>query len=172
MKRVWLMVVGLVVGLAFLPAGVRAHGGGQPQVVGGRVGPYRVNVWTSPEPPRAQAPFHVTVAVYQPGERRDLPVTHAQVTVVLTPEQGAPLTVEAVPGETYPYYYEADVDLPREGPWQVVVHVRLPDTQDEAVFTFSVKARPASRIPTLWVATGLLLLIAILGWWWGGRRNA
>ena len=150
---------------------VQAHGGGQPQVVGGRVGPYRVNIWTSPEPPRAQAPFHVTVAVYQPGERMDTPVTHARVTVTLTPEQGPPLTVEAVPGDTYPYYYEADVELPREGPWQVAVHVRLPESQEEAVFTFAVEAKSSSRIPVLWVATGLLVVTALFWWWLGGRRD-
>lgn len=170
MKLFWLFIW-LMVGFLPSPKSVLAHGGGQPQVVAGRVGPYRVNIWTAPEPPRAQAPFHITVAVYQPGERMDIPVTHAQVTVVLTPEQGAPLTVEAVPGETYPYYYEADVELPQEGSWQVAVQVRLPESQEEAVFTFTVEARPASGISPLWVATGLLVLVVVFWAWWGSRRD-
>ena len=170
MKWSWLLV-GLLVSFLRPPMHVLAHGGGQPQVVEGRVGPYRVNIWTSPEPPRAQAPFHVTVAVYQPGERRDLPVTHAQVTVTLTPEQGPPLTVEAVPGDAYPYYYEADVELPQEGTWQVAVQVRLPESSERAVFTFTVEAKPSSRFPSTGVAAGLLVLV-LLGWWLGGRRAA
>ncbi len=144
-----------------------AHGGGQAQIVGGLLGPYRVNIWTSPEPPRVGT-VHFTVAVYQPGERSDSPITHAEVNLILTHEGGEQLRTPVELTEAYPYYYEADLPLTQPGEWRADVLIKTPEAS--GTFTFNLQVQPASRVsPLLW--SGMILVGMVLLWWFFGGKT-
>ncbi len=158
MKAPWWLVV-----LALLAL---AHGGGEPQIVAAALGPYRVNVWTAPEPPRV-GPLHVTIAVYRPGVRMDTPVADARVTVVVRHEGGRALRAQVPANPAYPHYYEADFELPEPGRWEVTIDIAVDGEQGRFAFPLQVQP-PARWSPLRWagVAVGVLLL----GWWlWSGR---
>ncbi len=144
-----------------------AHGGGVARVVGGRLGPYRVNIWTFPEPPRVGT-FHITVAVYEPGVRMDTPIRHARVQARLTHESGVTLQASAPPSETYPHHHEIDVALDRPGRWDVEISVTTPEAQGNFAFAVQVDASSGSSRVFL-VGAGLLAMVAL--WWWLTRRQ-
>ncbi len=170
MKRVLVLMLILAVLLGKArPAA--AHGGGVVRVQAARLGPYRVTVWTAPEPPRVGA-FHVTVAVYRPGTRVDTPVRGARVAVVLKHESGSHLRVSAEQGDIYPYHYEADVNLDQPGSWQVEVWVRVPDVPEPGVFPFTVQVEEPGRWHPVMVAGAVLVGMALAWWFWSRRGGA
>lgn len=119
-----------------------AHGGGAPQLENATAGPYVVSAWTSPDPPRVGA-YHVTVSVAQPGDEDAAgePVLGADVTVRLTPRAaGETLTAQASnEAADNKLFYEADVELPAPGVYDVQVTVEGPDGRGEAVFTIEAQ---------------------------------
>ena len=54
--------LGLALILLFTPPSIQAHGGGVPQLINAKAGPYRVSVCTQPDPIRV-CEFHLTLAV-------------------------------------------------------------------------------------------------------------
>lgn len=112
----------------FLPTAASAHGGGTPQIVDGAAGPYRISVWTQPEPLRA-GEVHLTIAVMEPQSADenapDQMILDAAVAVdfqPVDPSAAQPLHAEAELQSTFGSpYYEADVELPSEGEWRITV---------------------------------------------------
>jgi hypothetical protein len=112
----------LLVMAVAMPAAL-AHGGGTPQLVEEPAGTYEIFTWTNPEPARVGT-FHVTVALVEPAT--DQPVLNAGVLIHAAPAGTdtatqpilAPATHEKATIKTY---YEADLELPTAGPWQITV---------------------------------------------------
>lgn len=119
-----------------------AHGGGTPQLENAAAGPYVVSAWASPHPPRVGA-YHVTVSVARPGDggAAGEPVLGADVTVRLTPRAaGETLTAQASnEAADNKLFYEADVELPAPGVYDVQVTVEGPDGRGEAGFAIEVQ---------------------------------
>ncbi len=142
-----------------------AHGGGTPQLSDTAAGPYRLFVWTQPEPWRA-GEAHLTVAVILPTasstDGQGQPVMDAAVTVALAGPGGEALQVDAVPPALLSNpTYEADTRLPAAGPWQVTVEVAGQEGAGAA--QFSVEVLPARTVNWALLAGGAVILVAIVG---------
>lgn len=163
----------VLLALIVLPMRVLAHGGGTPQVTDLPAGPYRLFVWTSPEPWRADALAHVTVAVTRIDENGEtFPITDAQITVRLVPDDQPTqvLTLNATPVSAVAAgFYETDQMLPTDGLWRVEVDVKSSDGVGAASFTIS--AQPASASNWLVWAGGALALLAAGVFLLTRRRN-
>lgn len=119
-----------------------AHGGGTLQLENAPAGPYVVSVWASPHPPQVGA-YHVTVSVARPGDGGGAgePVLGADVAVRLTPQgAGEALTARASnEAADNKLFYEADVELPAPGVYDVAVAVAGPDGRGETAFAIAVE---------------------------------
>ncbi|MCB0080977.1 MAG: hypothetical protein KDE47_08615 [Caldilineaceae bacterium] len=150
-----------------------AHGGGTPQLVNSEAGPYRLFVWTQPEPLHA-GDVHVTVAVILPDSQsesqddaglnqNDLAVTDATVHVTFRlPQTSQQIAVQATLGEwTGVPYYESDVTLPAAGDWQTNIDVEGPQGKGEITFALSIL--PPREINWPLVAGGSFAVLVLLG---------
>ncbi|MCU0966347.1 MAG: FixH family protein [Burkholderiaceae bacterium] len=146
----------------------QAHGGGTPQLVQAPSGPYQVYAWTNPDPARIGV-LHVTVSLVQPATQE--PVLDADVQIVAAAGEGgqtvsAPATHENAVIKTY---YEADLDLPAAGPWQITV--AHSDAAGSGSASFSLDVQPAAFN---WrpIAVGAVLAVIAAGAWFLLRKNA
>lgn len=150
-----------------------AHGGGTPRLTNVEVGPYWVSVWTQPDPLRV-GEAHITVAVSEPSAstsaRREAgsPVLDATVDVAFKPldHVGETLTTRATrEGAVNKLLYEADLNLPEVGHWQVIITVQGPQGSGSA--DFEVEVAPPSAFSWTWIgALGLAGLAAV----WAAQR--
>lgn len=129
----WATLAALWIGsLIFGALPLYAHGGGAPQLAGEVAGPYRIFVWSQPEPLRV-GDIHLSIGVVKAGtgsgqsaDALDEPVTDATVIVSLLPvtQDVLPISVPAVLQEQLgSYYYEADATLPTVGEWHFTIEV-------------------------------------------------
>ena len=162
------LVVGIwtaLVAAGALDGTAAAHGGGTPQLSDVAAGPYRLFVWTQPEPWRA-GEVHVTVAVILPAESGaggvDRPVIDAAVTIGLTGPAGEDYQVDAAPPALLSNpTYEADARPPTSGPWQITVAVAGQEGAGGARFTVDVL--PARTVNWALLAGGVAALVVITG---------
>jgi len=167
--------LGLVMILFVVAQPASAHGGGVPQLTNAPAGPYTVSVWTQPDPIRA-GKLHITVAVMEspgPGstarEAGDV-VLDATVRVQLEPLSQTAQTLLASAtrdNAVNKLFYEADLELPAEGQWHVLIEVEGPAGAGQA--NFDIEALPPSKFGALqrvaWpVWGGLALAILAAGW--------
>jgi hypothetical protein len=159
----------VLVAFAASPASVGAHGGGVPQLVNAQAGPYLVSAWTQPDPIRVGM-LHIGVAVVDPPESEGAVaevsdyILDADVQVQLKPtgQNGEHLTVVASrENAANKLFYEADIELPQKGNWQVVIAVDGPAGQGSANFEIDVLAASPFNW-TLWGGIGLALVV--VGW--------
>ena len=168
-------LVALIVSLAFAAHPVHAHGGGTPKLTNAEAGPYRVSVWTDPDPIRA-GELHVSVAVVESlepgaseGEIGDL-ILDANVQVRAEPisQAGNVLIAYAThENAVNKLLYEADLDLPAEGQWRVTIQVEGPAGAGSAGFEIEALPALASNIflTVPWpVWGGLIVGIFAIGW--------
>ena len=148
-------------------APAQAHGGGTPQLVQAPSGTYQIYAWTNPEPPRA-GPVHVTVALVDPATQQ--PVLDADVQIVATAGAGnPPVSAQAThDNAVIKTYYEADLDLPAAGPWQIAV--AHSDTAGSGSAAFTLDVQPAARN---WrpIAIGAVLAVIAIGAWFVLKSN-
>ncbi|MEZ4656470.1 MAG: hypothetical protein R2911_02755 [Caldilineaceae bacterium] len=151
-----------------------AHGGGTPQVVNAEAGPYRIFVWTQPEPLHA-GEIHVTIAVILPDANSegqdasaalnqvDRAVTNASVQVNFALPQGAQNVAAqaSLIERTGMPYYEADITLPTAGDWQTTIAVNGAQGRGDAAFDLPVL--PPREINWPLVAGGSVTVIVLLG---------
>ncbi|MEZ4767428.1 MAG: hypothetical protein R2844_03270 [Caldilineales bacterium] len=143
-----------------------AHGGGTPQLVKERAGAYALYVWTNPDPVRVGT-MHVSVALVQPDT--EAPVLNADVRVTATPETGNPITSTAThENATVKTYYETDMAIPQEGPWQVAVSYQIDDAGGSASFPVQVQRAGMNMQP---IALGVVVAVVGGGIIFMGRRN-
>jgi hypothetical protein len=137
-------VLGLVV-LAARPA----RGDGGTLRLSERVGPYRISVFTSPEPLRA-GPADVSVFVQDADSGSSL--ADAVVHLTLTPDgrQGAAVSCTATAEQAVNKLLRAaSVDLPAAGPWRIDVDVEGPRGSAHCEVTVMV-AEPLPRWRQMW----------------------
>lgn len=148
-------------------APIQAHGGGTPQLVQTPSGPYQLYTWTNPDPPRAGL-VHVTVALVDPATQQ--PVLDADVQIVATPsEDSQPVTTLAThENAVIKTYYEADLDLPAAGSWQITV--AHSDAAGSGSAGFALDVQPAARN---WrpIGIGAVLAVIAIGAWFVLKSN-
>jgi hypothetical protein len=167
-----LLLAGLLLGIAW-PAAALAHGGGAPQVTDAPAGPYRLFVWTSPEPWQADANVHVTIAVtQQDAAGQIMPITDAQVTVRLTLDgqatQAVLLTATQIGAAAG--YYDADGSLPVAGLWRAEVEASGEAGVGAVSFTQTVAPAGSTLNWIVW-GGGALVVLAIVGFLSARRRQ-
>lgn len=145
-----------------------AHGGGTPQLIQAPAGPYEVYAWTNPTPVRVGT-LHVTVALTDPASGE--PVLDVPVEVIASPADGAPIASPATHDQaTIKSYYETDLEIPSEGPWQVTISFQAPQGPGEASFDLDVQPRSFTNWLVIGIA-GLVLIVA--GWFfWPKKKTA
>ena len=149
-----------------------AHGGGTARLVDEPVGPYRLYVWTRPEP-ISVGTAHFTVGVFSqnPGSEVDEPVLDAMVALsLMRSDGGLGWQGEASREESVnKLYYEADATIPTEGEWQATVVVSGPAGSGSATFGFAAVERGIN-----WMVVGMVAVAVIaLAWWFfaAGRKE-
>lgn len=179
MRPYWIAVCpravqGMLLALAMfaITSGISsAHGGGTPQLSDVEAGPFRLFVWTSPEPWRAGGEAHVTVAVTSLDDAgQTIPVDDASVAIELAPadapERAIVLAATPLAGAGAGFY-EGDTSLAQAGEWQVSVKVTAAAGAGDAGFVYQVQ--PGSQINwLLWLGAALAVL-AVVGYL-GTRR--
>ena len=122
---------------ALLPASLLAHSGvGVQHLNNEPAGPYRVYVWSDPEPPLV-GEYHVTIALTEniEGDATGLaggPVLDANVTVEMA-HQGSDTTLSARASHDdalNKLFYEAAFAPPSKGIWSVQVRIAAPGCED------------------------------------------
>ncbi len=168
------ILTGLALILLSAVGPARAHGGGTLQLNNVDAGPYQVSVWTEPEPIRV-GELHVTVAVVEaiqadagarPAGDLMLDATiRVQVEHVGQTEETL-VAFATRENAVNKLFYEADLHLPAEGQWQVVVAVEGPEGTGSVDFTIEVlppsglRRLQLQRWP-LWGGLGLVLIATI-----------
>ena len=122
---------------ALLPAPLLAHAGvGIQHLNNVPTGPYRVYVWSDPEPPEV-GEYHVTVALTEnvEGDTTGLaggPVLDAFVIVEITHQQsGETLSARATHDDALnKLFYEASFAPAKQGIWSVQVRIAPPGCED------------------------------------------
>lgn len=125
------LILLLILMFGYSVCDVSAHAGGVPQLSNAEAGPYRVSVWTQPDPLR-MGRIDIVVAVTEPPasdatiEEAGALVLDAIVKVGLKQmgQEVETLTAFAThEASTNKLYYEAILELPAEGRWQVNISV-------------------------------------------------
>lgn len=140
-----------------------AHAGvGTEQIVNLNLGPYRIWVWSDPEPPQV-GEYHVAVALTEslendPNGFAGEPVLEADVLVEMTHQStGLTLVAQATHEDAAnKLFYEALLAPQQTGLWQIRVIVQGPDGPVEAAFEDEVVPR---AFPWRAVGGGLLAVV-------------
>lgn len=133
------------------PWSIQAHGGGTPRLINAGEGPYRIFVWTQPEPLRA-GEIHVSIAITKPppegskvddrnfSNDLDSAVKDAEVVLTLARlnDSTAPLVIVAAPSTVSEFFYEADLTLPTDGLWEMSLLAQAELGSSEAEFQAEV----------------------------------
>lgn len=143
------------------PAWGHAITGGAPQFLDQPVGQYLLSVWTAPVP-ATEGVLHVTIALH--GGPAGGVVVGAAIELVVRDKTGAVLATALVrEGAVNKFLYEADIDLPAPGEFDVEVRVKEPPGAGSA--DFSLLAEAGSAQPTSsaigWTA-GLAVVVALV----------
>ncbi len=149
---------------------IQAHGGGFSQITNAEAGPYRVSVWTQPDPIQV-GEVHFTVAVSQPPpanapqNEAGPPVLGAAVKIQLKPldSGGETLLLTASHEEAVnKLFYETDTKLLLDGRWQALVSIDGPDGPGRV--SFEIKVLPLANSTWMWAGgLGLAVLVAVWG---------
>ena len=149
------------------PASATAHGSGTPRLVNVSAGPYRLWVWSLPDPIRVgETHFSVAVEEATPSPTTPPPFT-VQLTISALDHSRPSFTL--VTNQQVRFlqtYYEADFTMPAVGEWQATVNVSSAAGVGTAMFPFTVL--PPQRVNWALVIGGAAMLFALI---WGVRLN-
>lgn len=159
---------GFALALVFLVAWTSlsfAHGGaGYPQLTNVDIGPYRIFVWSDPEPPQV-GPYHVAVALTESlaGDASGFagqPILNADITVnLVNPETSVVLTSKATHLDAVnKIYYETDFEVDTPGEWRVELIVVGPDGPAQATYVTQIAPATFNWTPVFGGVAALLLI--------------
>lgn len=171
-----LIIAIIMLGICF-PAGALAHGGGTPRLTDTPIGPYRIFVWSQPEPLRA-GEVHLTIGLTSGSspngdETADAtaadsgmlvaPVTDATVTVRMEAVADPTSLVEttATVGGLGAVYYETDASLLTAGEWRFTIDVS--GGAGQGTVTFSEELLPMRTVNIPLLVGGAALFVALIG---------
>jgi hypothetical protein len=173
MKQCWIsswLALLLFLGMATV---LSAHPGtGAPQLTNEDIGPYRIFVWSDPEPPQI-GEYHVILALTEslandPSGFAGKPIFDAEVTVSMTNLQSGETLVAKATHEdaTNRIFYEAVFQVPSAGDWRVDLAVAGPDGPAEATYVDEFQVASFNWRPILWGGLALLFAAGALIFHW------
>lgn len=143
-------------------APAQAHGGGTPQLVQTPSGPYQLYTWTNPDPARVGT-LHVTVALVAPATQQPVLNADVQIQALQANQESQPITTSATHANAViKTYYEADLELPDAGPWQITV--AHSDAAGSGSASFALDVQPAARNWRSFGVAAVLAVIALGAW--------
>lgn len=155
-----LLVVVLLVLTHTHNAPVQAHTEGQMQLAAAPAGPYKITVWTSPDPARV-GEVHVAVAVTLADDAS--PVLDAEVSVLLNPlGDGSPISAPATTDKSEnKFLYEAIVIVEEGGTYETIISIVGSDgARGEASFELEIESD--SNGNWFLVVSAIIILAALL----------
>jgi hypothetical protein len=161
-KSRYILVVGvlMVAGFLFAAGVVEAHAGGKMQIASEDAGPFKLTVWTSPDPATA-GEVHVAAAVASAEDA--LPILDAALFIEMIPQngQGEILSGQATTEDSVNrFLYETIFDVPEVGLYLVSVTATGADGQQGAVsFELEVQEAP----PLIFGLAALVVLAVVTG---------
>lgn len=156
-----LMICTVFILMAILAGRVEAHTAGKMQLSAAPAGPYKMTVWTSPDPATLDE-LHVALAVVLAEDAS--PILDAKVIVQLVPADGSPVLVEPATTEDSEnkFLYEAIFEPPKSGLYQVDIEVTGTDgTTGNASFDLEIVDDPGLNLLYL-IPAGLGLAAVLL----------
>lgn len=157
-----LLVIGMTFTLLFadIARPLEAHTEGKMQLSAAEAGPFKLTVWTSPDPAEV-GDVHVAVAVVAAEDAS--PVLDATVMVSLSPVAGGdPLVGQASTEDSEnKFLYEAIFDVSEPGDYRVDLEVTNADGK-AGTATFGLVVVDNSGFSLLYIIPVVLLVIAII----------
>jgi hypothetical protein len=173
MKQYWisLWLAGLL--LWGMTTMVSAHAGtGTPQLTNEDIGPYRIFVWSDPEPPQV-GEYHVTLALTEslpddPSGFAGKPVFDADITITMTDlDSGETMVAKATHEDsTNRIFYEAVFQVPAAGEWRIDLAVIGPDGPAQATYVDEFQVASFNWRPLVWGGLALLFAAGALIFHW------
>lgn len=165
-----IVTIGLSTGIVFVTLFAvlfaTAHTDGRMRLSAEEAGPYKLTVWTSPEPVKA-GELHITLAVVLAEDAS--PVLDAAVTVNLSPENGGERLSEPATTEdsANKFLYEAVFDIAETGTYQVDLQIVGADgSHGESSFDLEVSSGSSIRwlylVPVILIIGAIILLFLAL----------
>ena len=154
----WMSMV-LLAGLLFVSS-VEAHAGGKIQLASADAGPYKLTVWTSPDPLWV-GEVHVAAAIVSAEDA--LPILDAQVDIQLSLQNGESVVLNGQAtreDSTNKFLYESIFEVPVEGDYRTTIQVTGADGQQGEV-AFDMEVEPAP--PLVLGALALIILGVVTG---------
>jgi hypothetical protein len=170
-KRLQAWLAGVVLLLISLPAGsAAAHTGGKMQLASEAAGPYKLTVWTSPEP-ASVGELHVAVAVVLAEDAS--PVLDAGVFVQLESLEDAALTIAAeatAEDATNKFLREAIFELTSAGSYLATITINGVDGASGSA-TFDIQVAETAGLSWPLLLLGLILAAGVVVLIWGLLSN-
>lgn len=153
------MLVGVLL-IVFPPRMALAHTDGAIQLTSAPAGPYKVTVWTWPDPPRV-GDIHISIALVLAEDAS--PVLDAKVIIEVRSLSGdvtlsAPSTTENSENK---FLYESAMDFPDSGIYTVTINV---GGSDEAEVAFQMEVLPERAFNPLLLLPIIIVIIGIIIW--------
>ena len=175
----------LALSIALIAETASAHGGGVARLTNAEAGPYRLFVWTTPEP-LLVGEVHITISVVQASSdsrsdeanRRDaldIAVTDANVQVRFeqVAQPATVFTLQAGHADMLNnLFYEADTELTAVGDWRISIIVEGAEGRGEAAFEASIGQAREPNWPLIGGASVALIVIILLMLWWSHTQGA
>lgn len=156
--QIWWLLLLLAVSW---PASATAHGSGTPRLVNVLAGPYRLWVWSLPDPIRVgETHFSVAIEETTPPPTTAAPFS-VQLTISALDHARPAFTLTTSKQDRFlQTYYETDVMMPAVGEWQAAVTISGPAGVGTAAFPFTVL--PPRRVNWGWVIGWAAMLFALI----------
>ena len=163
--RYWLMIA-TVSAIFMWTAVVGAHTEGPMQLASVPAGPYKITVWSSPDPALV-GEVHVALAVTLAEDAS--PVLDADVQVIFKSTGdgstiSAPATTENSENK---FLYEAITDIKESGPYQVIISIDADEGSGEV--SFKLEVEPDSGVSWYLIVVAVVIGAGLLYWGWRRR---
>ncbi len=159
----WALTVVMLLLVGFSTV-AHAHSSGPPRLADVAAGPYRVFVWTQPEPLRV-GDAHISMLVTHTTQ----PVNDAHVQMRFEPvgQAGQAIVVTASAQDFLSnIYYEADVQLPSTGNWRATIRIDGAPGQGSVEFESAVLEKRTLNWPVVGGAAAVFVfLLGLIGVW-------
>lgn len=158
LQKIFLLISMMLLAGLLIASSVEAHAEGKMQLAAVTAGPYKLTVWTSPDPARV-GQVHVAAAIVSAEDA--LPVLDAEVAVQLVQQggEGVVLNGQATREDsTNKFLYEAIFEAPVEGNYRATIQVTGTDGQQGEV-AFDMEVEPP---PPFIVGAAVLVILGVV----------
>lgn len=158
----------LILGVIVRP--VSAHAAGKMQLASEPAGPYKLTVWTSPDPARV-GELHVATAVVLAEDASPILDAEVVIELILESGEGPALSASATTDDSdNKFLYEAIFEPTSSGLYLVKVSVNGVNGESGDV-AFDLELEPAAGFDPLWLVPAFLGLGAVVLLWFARRRS-